>query len=124
VDLGQTVRAYTEGRHLSGEKRRRAERLVAQRPRPADSPVDERQVADTAEVEAEVLARLQVAELLDLLDATEALVVEYRYLRGMSLSAIGATLAVSESRVSQIHRTALARLRLAGDRERPGAAAS
>jgi len=116
----QTVRAYTEGRHLSGEKRRRAERLVAQRPRPADSPVDERQVADTAEV----LARLQVAELLDLLDATEALVVEYRYLRGMSLSAIGATLAVGESLAGQIHRTAIARLRLAGGRERPGAAAS
>jgi len=66
----------------------------------------------------------RVADFDDLVGyATEGLVVEYRHLRGMSLSAIGATLAVGESLAGQIHRTAIARLRLAGDRERPGAAA-
>jgi len=46
--------------------------------------------------------------LIRTLSPVEATVVEYRYLRGMSLSAIGATLALTESRVSQIHRVAAA----------------
>jgi len=51
--------------------------------------------------------------LIRTLSPVEATVVEYRYLRGMSLSAIGATLALTESRVSQIHRAAIERLRAA-----------
>jgi RNA polymerase sigma factor for flagellar operon FliA len=38
-------------------------------------------------------------------------VLSYHYLRGMSLSAIGALLAVTESRACQLHRAALEKLR-------------
>lgn len=111
----QTVRAYFDGAPLEDSKARRAARLVAQRPQGGDAEGDARRVPDDAEVEAAVLTRVQVEELLRVLDPVEATVVEYRYLRGMSLSAIGATLALTESRVSQIHRGALERLRASVD---------
>lgn len=107
----RTVRAYFDGVPLEDGKARRAARLVAQRPQRGDTEDDARRVPDDAEVEGAVLTRLQVEELLRVLDPVEATVVGYRYLRGMSLSAIGASLALTESRVSQIHRAALERLR-------------
>lgn len=109
----QTVRAYFDGEPLEERKARRAARLAAEHPARAGSQTDIRQVPDDIEVEGAVLTRLEVSELLSGLPRVEATVVEYRYLRGMSLSAIGATLALTESRVSQIHRVAIERLRAA-----------
>ena len=109
----QTVRSYFDGEVLEERKERRAARLVAQRPRHGDNEIDTSEVPGDIEVEGAVLSRLEVSELLRELPPVEATVVEYRYLRGMSLSAIGATLALTESRVSQIHRGAIERLRAA-----------
>jgi len=107
----QTVRAYLTGEPLEDRRSRRAARLVAERPLRSEAPVDAGEVPDDVEVEPAVLTRLEVEEMLRTLPPVEATVVEYRYLRGMSLSAIGATLALTESRVSQIHRVAIERLR-------------
>lgn len=106
----QTVKAWMAGEEVGEEKAKLASRLVSQYPKHSFD-LDESRVADTCVVEDTVLDRVEVTEMLSTLDPLEAFVVEYRYLRGMSLSAIGAMLAVTESRVSQINRAAVDRLR-------------
>lgn len=108
----RTVRAYFDGESLEEGKVRRAVRLVAQRPGRGDTDDAARAVPGDDDIEGSVLTRVHVEGMLKALDPVEAAVLECRYLRGMSLSAIGATLALTESRVSQIHRVALQKLRV------------
>lgn len=113
----QKVRALREGRAdtLSEDQEREARRVSSQMPSSV-SPDDEDPLSGAPgtppdQVESEVLAALRVDEALRSLRPVERLVVEYKYLRGMSLSAIGAVLSVTESRACQIHLEAMRRLR-------------
>lgn len=109
----QKVRALREGRldELSESQEREARRVASQVPS-TDEPDDPTSAASaTDQVESKVLASLGVEEALRSLRPAERLVVEYKYMRGMSLSAIGAVLSVTESRACQIHLEALRRLR-------------
>ncbi len=114
----QQVSALLNGRSddLSEEQKRTAGRLSSQRPLPtAEWPadLDSRQphLSLPDQVEDEAIKPVLVNEILDTLSPPERAVIECRYLHGMSLSAIGVLLGVTESRACQIHLTAMRRLR-------------
>jgi RNA polymerase sigma factor (sigma-70 family) len=60
---------------------------------------------------------MQVKEALTFLSPMERAVLSYRYLDGMSVSAIAALLHVTDGRVSQITKSVLRRLQAAFDVE-------
>ena len=106
----QLVQAWLRGDVLEEHRAKQAARLASQRPEAVGAEaVDELPVDD--HVEEAALAQLQVKEALRFLDPMERAVLSYRYLDGMSTSAIAALLRVTEARVSQVHRAALRRLR-------------
>ena len=114
----QQVSAWLDGRSddLSEEQKRTAGRLSSQRPLPTpegpaelDSQQPQSSLPD--QVEDEAIKPVLVNEILDTLSPPERAVIECRYLHGMSLSAIGVLLGVTESRACQIHLTAMRRLR-------------
>lgn len=109
------VQAYRGERsqELSEEQRRTAARVVGQRPlRQVEVSASEDWTHPAMDsVETEALASVEVAEVLGKLKPAERLVLECRYLQGMSLSAIGVLLSTSESRACQIHLAALRHLR-------------
>ncbi len=69
-----------------------------------------------AVIEREELKRL-IAEAIERLPEREKLVVGLYYQEGLTLKEIGAVLGITESRVSQIHSQAMARVRAAVMRE-------
>ena len=102
---------------MSDEKKRTAARLASQRPiHLADLPAgDEVEgLTEVAGIEDEILSPSVVTDALESLNPAERTVIEFRYLLGMSLSAIGVVLSVTESRACQIHLAALSRLRAIG----------
>lgn len=109
----QKVRALREGRldTLSESQEREARRVAGQVSPSMGTEEAAASASAPDRVEAEALSALHVEEALRQLKASERLVVEYKYLHGMSLSAIGAVLATTESRACQIHLAALRRLR-------------
>ena len=108
----QLVQAWLRGEELDEHRARRAARLASQRPKSAAVEAAG-EVPGDSHVEDAALAQVQVQEALRVLGPVERAVLSYRYLGGMSLSAIGMLLQVTEGRVSQVHRAALRRLRQA-----------
>jgi RNA polymerase sigma factor for flagellar operon FliA len=106
----QIVKAWLKGEQLDQRRARQAARLASQRPVRFSRWAVEEVIGDPGPEEIG-LARAQVAELLRRLGPMEKAVLSYRYLRGMSLSAIGTLLAITESRACQLHRAALEKLR-------------
>lgn len=106
----QVVKAWLSGQKLDERRARQAARLASQRPVKLSRRAFEEVIGDPGPEEAG-LTRAQVGELLSRLEPMEKAVLSYHYLRGMSLSAIGALLAVTESRACQLHRAALEKLR-------------
>jgi RNA polymerase sigma factor for flagellar operon FliA len=106
----QVVKAWLKGEQLDQRRAAQAARLASQRPVRLSPRAVEEVVGDQGPEEAG-LTRAQVRELLARLDPMEKAVLTYRYLQNMSLSAIGAVLAVTESRACQLHRAALEKLR-------------
>jgi RNA polymerase sigma factor (sigma-70 family) len=70
-----------------------------------------RNLPSGTQVEGPVLDRAAVQDMLGHLPSPEREVLSRHYLDGMSLSAISVLLEVTESWVSQVHRSALRRLR-------------
>ena len=106
----QLVQAWLRGDPLNEDRARRAARLASQRPKPITTEVAFELPSDS-DFEDKALSQVQVRDALSSLAPMERAVLSYRYLDGMSNSAIGTILQVTESRVSQVHRTALLRLR-------------
>jgi RNA polymerase sigma factor for flagellar operon FliA len=106
----ESVKAWLRGEEMSAQRARSAARLASQRPKavPPEAVVS---LADTHQVEDAVIADLCARDAVRSLSPMEKAVLNYRYARGMSLSAIATLLQVTESRVSQVHRAALGRLR-------------
>lgn len=106
----EDAQAWLRGDDLSERRARQAARLVSQRrelvaPEVVDEVPGDNQVEDLA------LAHVQVDEVLRRLSPVQRSVFVYRYLRGMSFSAIGVLLRLTESGVSRAHQAALHRLR-------------
>jgi RNA polymerase sigma factor for flagellar operon FliA len=106
----ESVKAWLRGEEMSAQRARRAARLASQRPKEV-LPEAVASLPDSNQVEDAVLADLCARDAMRSLSPMEKAVLNYRYARGMSLSAIGTLLQVTESRVSQVHRAALGRLR-------------
>jgi RNA polymerase sigma factor for flagellar operon FliA len=106
----QVVKAWLQGDELDQRRARQAARLASQRPVSLSRASVEGVVGDLGPEETG-LARALVGQLLARLGPAERAVLSYRYLQGMSLSAIGALLEVTESRACQLHRSALEKLR-------------
>lgn len=106
----QLVQAWLRGDELDERRVRRAARLVSQGPKVVSAEAVA-EVPGDSQVEEAVLAKVQVKEALRFLGPMERAVFIYRYLDGMSMSAISALLEVTESWVFQVHGAALRRLR-------------
>ena len=107
----QLVQAWRRGDELSERRARQAARLVSQSPVVGDGPEVARNLPSGTQVEAPALDRAVVQDMLRHLPSPGREVLSRHYLDGMSLSAISVLLEVTESWVSQVHRTALRRLR-------------
>ena len=111
----QVVQAWLRGDELDGHRERYAARLASQRPAPDFDPAIG--LASDDCTEDAVIVRMQVKEALTFLSPMERAVLSYRYLDGMSVSAIAALLHVTDGRVSQITKSVLRRLQAAFDVE-------
>jgi|GEM_PF-4596816 len=107
----QNVQALLRGQKLTERRAREAARIASQRPKTGVAIETLEALPSDGQLEEDVLAQLQVGQVLESLGPMERAVLNYRYLKGMSLSAIAALLQVTTSRVSQIHKTALGRLK-------------
>lgn len=113
----QLVQAWRRGNELDDRRMRQAARLASQRPATWPPEQADFDVPGDNRVEGTALAHAQAQEIMGLLPPVERAVLGWRYLDGLSISAIGALLYVSESWVSQVHKSALRRLRRAYEPE-------
>jgi RNA polymerase sigma factor for flagellar operon FliA len=106
----QAVQAFIRGdEELTEERERYAMRLVAQRPAASFDPAN--RLANSDDTEAAALTREVVDSALRFLSPMERAVLKYRYVDGMSVSAIAVLLRVSTGRISQITGAVQTRLR-------------
>lgn len=104
----QVVQAFLRGDEISGQRERYAARLAAQRQVASFDPALGLANADSTEGAA--LTVELVNEALRYLSPMERAVLSYRYLHGMSVSAVAALMHVSDGRISQITKAVQRRL--------------
>lgn len=109
----QNMKAWLNGEDIPERQARDSARMASQRP--TDATIDEIiRIPDNGRIEDTIVDLSYVGEAIKSLSPMEKAVLRYRYHDNMTMSAIGVLLQVTESRISQVHRETLRRLRQGG----------